>query len=1389
WSVTGGTAGNVSFVDDTDPATDATFSVSGVYELTLTASDGLLSDTDTVTITVNEENISPTNQAPVANAGTNQTITLPTDTVTLAGSATDDGLPSNTLTYVWSVTGGTAGNVSFVDDTDPATDATFSAAGTYTLTLTASDSVLSDTDTVMITVEEEIIVPTGDVDLALSPVSDTVTDGDIFEVTLQALSSGQQYDLAEAYLDFDPTVLQVLSVTPVTTALPVAIVGPTFDNTLGTIGYGAGVFSNFPSGDNDVLTIEFQAVGVGTSNITFFDPEGVPSTIVTFDGNDILGTTTGATITVEEAVSNIAPVADAGENQSVEDTDENGTEDVTLDGSASSDADGTIVSYEWSFGVEGTASGATPTVTLPLGETVITLTVTDDEGVTDTDTVTVNVQQPAQGTDVFLAVSGPQNTLTVGDTFDVVVQVQSNTVPVDTAEIHLDFDTAFLQVSSITQGTSLGVVLENTSDNSTGEIDYAAGTFSNTPPSGQFNLVTVTLQATAAGQTQIDLATDVFPRDTQVLSAGDEVLDSVLGLPLSLTIQEAQSNVPPTADAGTNQTVTDEDNTGAEDVTLDGSGSSDVDGTIVSYQWLIDDQEVATGVNPTISLLVGTTVVELVVTDDEGATDSDTVSVTVNGPIQIDDVFVVTLPETTEVAVGQSFDLTVEVQAGQQAVDAAEVHIDFDPAFLQVTNVVGGTMLELPIQNTSDNNNGTVDYVAGTFQQPFPTGTFDLVTITFTALQATETTGVNIAPLVFPRQTQVTFNGNDILTQATGASVTISENATLAGSVDLQGRPIAPNAQWSVPLTVNLYEPGTTNLVYAFNTTTDNSGNFTVEGIAPGEYDVAVKNPKTLQVVENLTLVTGNNDYDFGLLLAGDANNDNLITLQDFSIVTGSFNQAQGDPDYDDRADFNENNFVNLQDFSLLSANFNTAGEEPGSTPASAPLAAPVNAPLPEGVVAAEMPVMQTLDEAQANVLNDETTGIADLTFSPLQQTADEGDTGIFVDVVLEAGTTEVDAVELYIQFDPTVLEVVGLSTNSMFPIPLVLPSFDNTEGTIAFGAGTLFNTSVSGTQTVITIEFDTVGAGVSPLEFYDPEDVPSTNITSAGGDATGTMFTGEITVVGPNTAPIAVADSYSVDEDTTLNVDALTGVLANDTDAEGDSLTAVLETEPSNGLLVLNADGSFDYTPNADFNGTDSFTYKANDGQEDSPVVTVTITVNDVAEPNTAPVAVADSYTTSEDIALIVDAATGVLANDSDPEGDSLTVSVLNDVTSGTLSLNADGSFTYTPNADFNGSDRFTYEVTDGEFTVSASASININPVNDAPVAENDMYTIDEDGVATGNVLDNDTDAEGDSLTALIASSASFGSVEFNSDGSFTYTPNPDFNGSDSFSYSVSDG
>jgi VCBS repeat-containing protein len=280
---------------------------------------------------------------------------------------------------------------------------------------------------------------------------------------------------------------------------------------------------------------------------------------------------------------------------------------------------------------------------------------------------------------------------------------------------------------------------------------------------------------------------------------------------------------------------------------------------------------------------------------------------------------------------------------------------------------------------------------------------------------------------------------------------------------------------------------------------------------------------------------------------------------------------------------------------------------------------------------------------------------------------------------------------------------------------------------------------------------------------------------------------------VPPNVAPIAEDDFYTTSEDTQLNVDA-PGVLENDHDPDGgpNPLTAVLVNDVTHGTLTLNSDGSFTYDPDPDYYGTDSFTYKAYDGQYYSSAAIVTIDVTGVNDP---PTAVDDSYTTTENTQLNV-AAPGVLENDEDIDGPSALTSVLvDDVTHGTLTLNSDGSFTYDPDPDYIGSDSFTYQAYDGEdYSNIATVSISILEANDPPIAEDDSYATSEDtqlNIDAPGVLENDHDPDGgpNPLTAVLVDDVTHGTLTLNSDGSFTYDPDPDYYGTDSFTYQAYDG
>lgn len=271
-------------------------------------------------------------------------------------------------------------------------------------------------------------------------------------------------------------------------------------------------------------------------------------------------------------------------------------------------------------------------------------------------------------------------------------------------------------------------------------------------------------------------------------------------------------------------------------------------------------------------------------------------------------------------------------------------------------------------------------------------------------------------------------------------------------------------------------------------------------------------------------------------------------------------------------------------------------------------------------------------------------------------------------------------------------------------------------------------------------------------------------------GDSNGTPGVGMVYAIAENRPPTVSPSSVSTSEDVPLDI------IPSMTDLNGDTLTFHAVIGPFQGSVV-GTSGEFTYTPNEAYSGPDAFQFYANDACHDSPTTAqITITVNPINDP---PVAVDDGpYVVNEDGLLSVGINTGVLDNDSDEDSASFTAVLNQDVANGTLNLDADGSFTYTPDPNFSGADSFTYyALDDGSLSSNiATATITVNPLNDAPTAVADAYTTNEDVplvVGTSGVLVNDSDPDpGALLTAVLQTGVSNGSLSLSSNGNFTYTP-----------------
>ena len=305
--------------------------------------------------------------------------------------------------------------------------------------------------------------------------------------------------------------------------------------------------------------------------------------------------------------------------------------------------------------------------------------------------------------------------------------------------------------------------------------------------------------------------------------------------------------------------------------------------------------------------------------------------------------------------------------------------------------------------------------------------------------------------------------------------------------------------------------------------------------------------------------------------------------------------------------------------------------------------------------------------------------------------------------------------------------------------------------------------------------------------------------ITATDGDincTTDDLF--DVTIASINDGPTTNPDAISVvsgNSVSVLNDGVTTSVLANDVDPEGNTMNAQLVTGPVNGTLNLNTDGTFGYQHDGSATTTDVFYYRASDGFINGNTTSVTIFINN------PPVAVADTIFVMEagTATTTADGNTSLLANDTDADpGDaaSLTATLTTSPQYGSMTLNANGTFTYVHNGASFSSDSFAYAANDGKVTgAPVTVSIVVTGTNDPPTASNDNIIVPLNGTATTldngatSLLVNDSDPDGDALTVTLVSSPSFGTLTLNPGGTFTYVQNGTLNSGDSFTYKVSDG
>jgi len=281
-------------------------------------------------------------------------------------------------------------------------------------------------------------------------------------------------------------------------------------------------------------------------------------------------------------------------------------------------------------------------------------------------------------------------------------------------------------------------------------------------------------------------------------------------------------------------------------------------------------------------------------------------------------------------------------------------------------------------------------------------------------------------------------------------------------------------------------------------------------------------------------------------------------------------------------------------------------------------------------------------------------------------------------------------------------------------------------------------------------------------------------NGTSYAGSTTATYV---VSNPAANQPPVANNDSAA----TQSGKSVIIPVLANDTDPDGDALKVASATQGGGGTVVVNADNTLTYTAAATFSGTDSFSYSASDGRGGSDNAVVTVTVTAVNYP---PTAVNDSASTHAGTPVSI----AILANDSDPNGDVLSMTSTGAAAYGTVVVNPDKTVTYTPVSWYVGTDSFTYAIADGKGG-TASASVTVTMTNTAAVAVNDSAATKVGVSVIVRVLANDYDPDRDPIYVKSVTQGGKGAVKINADNTVTYTPGTRFRGSDSFTYTIGDG
>ena len=1408
-----------------------------VPTITYTVSDGASAVTSTLIITVNSVNDAPVNTVP----GT-QTTNEDTDLTITGISATDvdENLDNTNLTVSNGIINiPTAGGATITGNgtnnvTISGTEAQINAAlasieyspntnfnGSDTLTVLSTDSdgtPLNDSDDILITVSSVNDIPVNTVPgtqttneetlLQISGISATDNDGDLTSTEL---------NVSNGTLTAVPSGAAVVTSSGIGNLL---ITGTETDinATLASLGYN-------PSLDfvgQDTLTV----LSIDSNNATDTD---IVLINVTNVNDEPVNTVPATQTTPEETVLNIAGISATdvdGNLQSTQVSVTNGIINVTASGSAivSSNGSGnvTITGTETDINATLASVSYTPNSNY-VGQDTLTVLSTDSDGENDTDIVLINV------TNVNDA---PVNTVPglqtiVEETLTAITGISATDIDGDLASTELSVNNGIINVTA----SGAAIVSNNASGSVTisgseADINATLASLTYTPNLNYVGSDILTVVSTDS------FATPLSDTDT-----------------IAITVTNV--NDEPVAD--NESVITNEDTPITIDV-LDGDTDGDNDTLTISEingTAITEGQTIAV-VGGTVTLTSGELVVtpannntndvtfNYTVSDGNGGSDTGSVNVEItpqnDGPIAVDDNYS-TAEETT-------------VTLAPLTTGTADSDIDGDSLTISSINgepVVLGTAESITVSN------GIVNYSAGGVITFTPntnyngTVTFPYIitdgNLTATANQIITVTAINDAPVavddsyttdedtavvLLPLTTGVAdsdIDGDTLSIQSiNGENLTgnVQSISVTNGTVDIDGSgtiTFTPDTDYNGTITFPYVITDGNLTATANQIITVNSVNDTPTAVND---TLTVDEDSVAGATNQVTVSTNDSIGGDG----GDADNYSIEST-DTAPANGTVTEvSDGVFEYIPNADFNGTDSFT---YTITDVDGDTSTATVNVTVNSvddAPTATDDTLSVAEDSVAgvSNQVTVSTNDNIGGDGGDADNYSIESTDTAPTNGTVTEVSDGIF-EYIPNADFNGTDS------FTYTITDADGDTATATVNVTVIsvndTPSATNDSTTVA-------EDSVAGVSNQVTVSTnDSIGGDGGDADNYSIEStdtaptngtvtevsdgvfeyIPNANfngtdsftytITDVDGDTATATVT--VTVNSVDDAPSATDDTLTVDEDSVAGVSNQVTVSTNDSiggdggDADNYSIEST-DTAPANGIVTEVSDGVFEYIPNADFNGIDSFTYTITDADGDTATATVNVTVNSV---NDVPTAVDDALTVDEDSVAGVSNQVTVSTNDSigGDGGDTEDYSIESTdtaPTNGTVTEVSDGVFEYIPNANFNGTDSFTYTITDADGdTATATVNVTVNSVNDAPTAVDDALTVDEDSVAGVSnqvtVSTNDSiggdggDADNYSIESTDTAPAN-GTVTEVSDGVFEYIPNADFNGTDSFTYTITD-